>query len=70
MLNFIEFPTSRFFTLEEARNKVQTEYIQKHKVPLPNAFAYHNHMKNVIDSIQQQQRREYERQKLQQLRNT
>lgn len=44
---FNEFPIDRYFTVEDARSKVQ-DYINKYKVSLPHAFAYHNNMQQVI----------------------
>lgn len=54
-LTFDEFPTHRCFTREEAISKVQIDYMEKYKVPLPNAYSYHNNMQQVIAFKMRQQ---------------
>jgi hypothetical protein len=46
-LTFDEFPTHRWFTREDAVLRVK-DYIEKYNIRLPNAFAYHNNMQQVI----------------------
>ena len=64
---FLEFSTNRYFTREEAQSKV-TDYIEKYNVPLPNAFAYHNNMKRVIE-VKMQRKQEYNQHQQQQLKH-